>query len=86
MTSTDPFQFQEFEEDSLLATDGDVTISIEDNVKAGKQKSADDFTAADEGDNPLSSDDKTELLSGQKKSTPFDIEYYQNFDIETHHV
>nr|CAC87123.1 AK000823-like protein [Tetraodon nigroviridis] len=88
MTSTDPFQFQEFEEDSLLATDGDVTISIEDNVKAGKQKSADDFTAADEGDNPLSSDDKTELLSGQKKSTPFwTFEYYQNFfDIETHHV
>nr|CAD20262.1 D05CJC protein [Tetraodon nigroviridis]CAD21746.1 D05CJC protein [Tetraodon nigroviridis] len=88
MTSTDPFQFQEFEEDSLLATNRDVTISIEDNVKAGKQKSADDFTAADEGDNPLSSDDKTELLSGQKKSTPFwTFEYYQNFfDIETHHV
>ncbi|TNM98457.1 hypothetical protein fugu_014703 [Takifugu bimaculatus] len=85
MASTDPFQFREFEDENLLESDRDVTISIED-VKAEKPKSSADFTPAD--DDPLSSDDKTELLSGQKKSTPFwTFEYYQNFfDIETHHV
>lgn len=87
MASTDRFQFRDFEDDSV-DSDRDVTIGIEEDVKAEKQKFADDFPPADNDDNPLSSDDKTELLSGQKKVTPFwTFEYYQNFfDIETHHV
>lgn len=49
------------EEDSLFDSGRDVTINIEENVKAEKQKSADDFTPADDDDNPLSGDDKTEV-------------------------
>lgn len=49
---------KEFEDENLLESDRDVTISIED-VKAEKPKSSADFTAAD--DDPLSSDDKTEV-------------------------
>uniref|UniRef100_A0A3Q3K5W3 Protein YIPF n=1 Tax=Monopterus albus TaxID=43700 RepID=A0A3Q3K5W3_MONAL len=81
----DPFEFQEFEEaDSLLKANRDATtISIEDeDIKTEKQRKAD----GDE--DPLGTDDKTELLSGQKESPPFwTFEYYQRFfDIETHHV
>ncbi|KAK2822663.1 hypothetical protein Q5P01_022728 [Channa striata] len=89
MASTkDPFQFQEFEEaDNLLEANRDaVTISIEDgDVKPEKQRKAASFSPDDD---PLGSDDKTELLSGQKKSAPFwTFEYYQRFfDIETYHV
>ncbi|XP_028987745.1 protein YIPF1 [Betta splendens] len=84
MASTkDPFEFQEFEEaGSLLEADRDaVTISIEDE----KPRQAPGVSPDEEH---LDSDDKTELLSGQKKSTPFwTFEYYQRFfDIETHHV
>lgn len=50
----------DFEDDSL-DSDRDVTIGIEEDVKAEKQKFADDFTPADNDDNPLSSDDKTEV-------------------------
>lgn len=50
----------DFEEDgNLFESDNDVTISIEDDVKAEKQKSAADFTPAD--DDHLSGDDKTEV-------------------------
>ncbi|XP_059200967.1 protein YIPF1 [Centropristis striata] len=90
MASTnDPFQFQEFEEaGQLLEANRDATtISIEDdNIKPEKQRKAAGFSPEDE--DPLASDDREELLSGQKKTAPFwTFEYYQKFfDIETHHV
>lgn len=92
MASTnDPFQFKEFEEaGSLLEANKDATtISIEDeDVKPERQSRADGFTPDGDYEDPLASDDKTELLSGQKTSVPFwTFEYYQRFfDIETHHV
>uniref|UniRef100_UPI0037E951A9 protein YIPF1 n=1 Tax=Semicossyphus pulcher TaxID=241346 RepID=UPI0037E951A9 len=93
MASTnDPFQFQEFEEaGNLLEANRDaITISIEDeDVKPDKQqKRAAGFSPGGNDEDPLASDDKSELLSGQKKSVPFwTFEYYQQFfDIETHHV
>ncbi|XP_070775301.1 protein YIPF1 [Enoplosus armatus] len=91
MASTkDPFQFQEFEEaGNLLEANRDaITINIDDeDVKPEKQRKAAGFTP-DGDEDPLASDDTTELLSGQKKSAPFwTFEYYQRFfDIETHHV
>lgn len=69
----------EFEEDgSLFERDRDVTISIEEDVKQKKQKSASDFTAAaaaDDDDNPLSTDDKTEVwtMYGCLQSSEFQI-------------
>ncbi|XP_040028005.1 protein YIPF1 [Gasterosteus aculeatus] len=92
MASTnDPFQFHEFEEaGNLLEANRDATtISIEDDeIKPEKQRQAAAFSPAGEDEDPLASDDKTELLSGQKKSVPFwTFEYYQRFfDVETHHV
>ncbi|XP_076004402.1 protein YIPF1 [Genypterus blacodes] len=91
MASTnDPFEFREFEEaGDLLEADRDaVTISIEDeDAKPQKQREAAGL-ALDGDEDPLASDDRAELLSGQKKSVPFwTFEYYQQFfDIETHHV
>lgn len=43
----------------MLESDRDVTISIEEDIKAEKPKSSADFTPA--GDDPLSGDDKTEV-------------------------
>ncbi|XP_023272330.1 protein YIPF1-like, partial [Seriola lalandi dorsalis] len=94
MASTnDPFQFQEFEEaGSLLEANRDATtISIEDEaIQAENQRKSGGLTAGggDDDEDPLAYDDKSELLSGQKKSVPFwTFEYYQQFfDIETHHV
>lgn len=50
---------KEFEDENLLESDRDVTISIEEDVKVEKPTSSADFTPAD--DDPLSSDDKTEV-------------------------
>nr|XP_046263575.1 protein YIPF1 [Scatophagus argus]XP_046263576.1 protein YIPF1 [Scatophagus argus]XP_046263577.1 protein YIPF1 [Scatophagus argus]XP_046263578.1 protein YIPF1 [Scatophagus argus] len=92
MASTnDPFQFQDFEEaGNLLNSNRDATtINMEDeDVKPDKQRNAAVFTPDEHDDDSLASDDKTELLSGEKKSVPFwTFEYYQRFfDIETHHV
>ncbi|XP_036940632.1 protein YIPF1 [Acanthopagrus latus] len=91
MAANDPFQFQEFEEaSSLLEADRDATtITIDDDdTKAEKQRMAAGFIPDGDDEDRLASDDKTELLSGQKKSAPFwTFEYYQQFfDIETHHV
>ncbi|XP_026168902.1 protein YIPF1 [Mastacembelus armatus] len=91
MASTnDPFQFQEFEETgNLLDANRDATsVYIPDEgTKPEKQRKAADFTH-DVDEDPHGTDDKTELLFGQKKSAPFwTFEYYQRFfDIETHHV
>ncbi|XP_037537777.1 protein YIPF1 [Nematolebias whitei] len=89
-SKNDPFQFQEFEEaESLLDTNRDaVTISIEDDLKSKNQRPAVGFSPDFTDEDPLGTDDKAELLGGQKKSAPFwTFEYYQTFfDIETHHV
>lgn len=90
MASTqDPFEFREFEEaESLLESDRDaVTISMnEEDLKPQKQKAAGGFGGDDE--DPLSGDDREELLSGKTKNAPFwTFEYYQKFfDVETHNV
>ncbi|XP_040910842.1 protein YIPF1 [Toxotes jaculatrix] len=92
MASTnDPFQFQEFEEagNLLEANRGATTISIEEeDIKPEKQRKAAGLFSGGDDEDPLANDDKTELLSGQKKSVPFwTFEYYQRFfDVETHHV
>ncbi|XP_057714284.1 protein YIPF1 [Corythoichthys intestinalis] len=87
-SSNDPFQFQEFEENNLLATDKDsTTISIEDDFI--NQKSSSGFVSSLDNEDPMVEDDKAELLSGQKKkSIPFwTFEYYQQFfDVDTRHV
>uniref|UniRef100_A0A1A7WS60 Protein YIPF n=1 Tax=Iconisemion striatum TaxID=60296 RepID=A0A1A7WS60_9TELE len=90
-SNNDPFEFRDFEEAAnLLDANRDaVTISIGDeDLKAERQKPAGGFSPDVADDDPLGSDDKTELLAGQKKSAPFwTFEYYQAFfDVETHHV
>ncbi|XP_042354436.1 protein YIPF1 [Plectropomus leopardus] len=87
----DPFQFKEFEEaGNLLEANRDaITISIEDDdIQPERKGKAAGFSPDVNDEDPLASDDKAELLSGQKKSVPFwTFEYYQRFfDIETHHV
>ncbi|XP_017266358.1 protein YIPF1 [Kryptolebias marmoratus] len=90
-SNNDPFQFQEFEEaENLLETNRDaVTVSIEEeDQKSKSQRSAGGFSPDFTDEDPLRTDDKAELLGGQKKSAPFwTFEYYQTFfDVETHHV
>lgn len=86
-SANDPFQFREFEEaGNLLEANRDaVTISMGDEDEKQRKTG---FTADGDDEDPLASDDKTELLSGQQKNVPFwTFEYYQRFfDIETHHV
>ncbi|XP_061834810.1 protein YIPF1 [Nerophis lumbriciformis] len=87
MAANDPFQFQEFEESNLLAADKDSTsISIEDDFINSDTSRKTPSLAPD--DDPLASDDKSELLSGQKKSVPFwTFDYYQMlFNVDTRHV
>lgn len=92
MASTnDPFEFQEFEEaGNLLGANRDATtISVEDtDVRPQQQSSATGFSPEADAEDSLATDDKAELLSGQKKSPPFwSFEYYQRFfNVETHHV
>ncbi|KAM9719750.1 protein YIPF1 [Menidia menidia] len=86
----DPFQFREFDEaGTLLEANKDaVTISIEDeDLMSKRQRSAGLTPDVDEEDS-LNTDDKSSLLSGQRKNVPFwTFEYYQQyFDIETYHV
>ncbi|KAF7652479.1 hypothetical protein LDENG_00096170 [Lucifuga dentata] len=91
MASTnDPFEFREFEEaETLLEVNRDaVTVSIEDEDRKPQKQRQPAGLAADGDEDPLATDDRAELLSGQKKNVPFwTFEYYQRFfDIETHHV
>uniref|UniRef100_A0A8C6PGJ0 Protein YIPF n=1 Tax=Nothobranchius furzeri TaxID=105023 RepID=A0A8C6PGJ0_NOTFU len=88
-----PYIQLDFEEAANLmdANRDVVTISIGDeDLKAKRQGPAGGFPPDVADDDPLGSDDKTEvrLLAGQKKSAPFwTFEYYQAFfDVETHHV
>ncbi|XP_033838859.1 protein YIPF1 [Periophthalmus magnuspinnatus] len=88
----DPFEFQDFDDSgNLLGPSRDaVTISIEDEdeVKFNSQKKTADPSVGAYEEDPVSSDDQTKLLSGQKKNAAFwTFEYYQQFfDIDTYHV
>ncbi|XP_016341732.1 protein YIPF1-like [Sinocyclocheilus anshuiensis] len=86
MANTDfHLQFQEFEDEQGFTENnqGATTVTIDDPIKSRKQRKA-TGTAFEEEDN----DDKTELLSGQRKSAPFwTFEYYQTlFDVDSHQV
>ncbi|XP_072220033.1 protein YIPF1 [Leuresthes tenuis] len=89
-SNNDPFQFREFEEaGNLLEADKDaVTISIEDEDLRPQKQRTTGFTPDADDEDSLNTDDKAELLSGQKKGAPFwTFDYYQKFfDVETHHV
>uniref|UniRef100_A0A8C2KVH9 Protein YIPF n=1 Tax=Cyprinus carpio TaxID=7962 RepID=A0A8C2KVH9_CYPCA len=86
MANTDfHLQFQDFEDGQGFTENNQdaTTVTIDDPIKSRKQRKA-TGNAFEEED----SDDKTELLSGQKKSAPFwTFEYYQMlFDVDSHQV
>ncbi|XP_073705762.1 protein YIPF1 [Garra rufa] len=86
MANTDfRLQFQEFEDDPGFTENnqGATTVTIDDPIKSRKQRKATGISFEEE-DN----DDKTELLSSEKKSPPFwTFEYYQTlFDVDSHQV
>ncbi|XP_051555824.1 protein YIPF1-like [Myxocyprinus asiaticus] len=90
MANTDfQLQFQEFEDDQnfIESNRGATTVTIDDAIKSRKQRRA-AGTIFEEEAIPLDNDDKTELLSGQRKSAPFwTFEFYQTlFDVDTHQV
>ncbi|CAG5896474.1 unnamed protein product [Menidia menidia] len=86
----DPFQFREFDEAGILleANKDAVTISIEDEDLMSKRQRNAGLTPDVDEEESLNTDDKSSLLSGQRKNVPFwTFEYYQQyFDIETYHV
>lgn len=92
MATTSDFhlQFQEFEDaENLLGGNKDATtVSIDDAGHKPQQQRRLAGMSHERDEDSLENDDKTELLSGQKKSAPFwTFEYYQTFfDIETHQV
>ncbi|XP_059945808.1 protein YIPF1 isoform X1 [Mesoplodon densirostris] len=93
MAAVDDLQFEEFGDaaTSLAANPDATTISIEDPGETPKhQPGAPGGSGREEDDELLGNDDsdKTELLAGQKKSSPFwTFEYYQTFfDVDTYQV
>lgn len=92
MAAVDDLQFEEFGDVaiSLAANPDATTISIEDPSETPKhQRGPPRASGREEDDELLGNDsDKTELLAGQKKSSPFwTFEYYQTFfDVDTYQV
>ncbi|XP_042104216.1 protein YIPF1 isoform X1 [Ovis aries] len=93
MATVDDLQFEEFGDTttSLAANPDATTISIEDPGETPKHKPGPPRGLGREEDDELlgnDDSDKTELLAGQKKSSPFwTFEYYQTFfDVDTHQV
>ncbi|XP_011368758.1 protein YIPF1 isoform X2 [Pteropus medius] len=93
MAAVDDLQFEEFGDvvTSLAANPDATTISIEDPGEIPKhQPGSSRGSGREEDDELLGNDDsdKTELLAGQKKSSPFwTFEYYQTFfDVDTYQV
>ncbi|XP_019521919.1 PREDICTED: protein YIPF1 isoform X1 [Hipposideros armiger] len=93
MAAVDDLQFEEFSDvaTSLAANPDATTISIEDPGETPKhQPGPPRGSGREEDDELLGNDDsdKTELLAGQKKSSPFwTFEYYQTFfDVDTYQV
>ncbi|XP_065132441.1 protein YIPF1 [Paramisgurnus dabryanus] len=81
------FQFQEFEDDEQFIKDA-TTVTIDEPIKSRKQRRSAETGFQEDINDPLNNDDKTELLSGQRKSAPFwTFEYYQMlFDVDSHQV
>lgn len=93
MAAADDLQFEEFGDGATLpATNPDATtIDIEDPGEISKRQSRPRGSPGREEDEELlgnNDSDETELLAGQKKSSPFwTFEYYQTFfDVDTHQV
>ncbi|XP_030726061.1 protein YIPF1 [Globicephala melas] len=93
MAAVDDLQFEEFGDTAtyLAANPDATTISIEDPGETPKhQPGPPGGSGREEDDELLGNDDsdKTELLAGQKKSSPFwTFEYYQTFfDVDTYQV
>ncbi|XP_023405338.2 protein YIPF1 isoform X3 [Loxodonta africana] len=93
MAAVDDLQFEEFGDaaNSLAANPDDTTISIEGPGETPKrQPGPPRGSGREEDDELLGNDDsdKTELLAGQKKSSPFwTFEYYQTFfDVDTYQI
>uniref|UniRef100_A0A9L0I7N8 Protein YIPF n=1 Tax=Equus asinus TaxID=9793 RepID=A0A9L0I7N8_EQUAS len=93
MAAVDDLRFEEFGDAaaSLAANPDTTTISIEDPGDTPKhQPGPPGGSGREEDDELLGNDDsdKTELLAGQKKSSPFwTFEYYQTFfDVDTYQV
>uniref|UniRef100_A0A8C6FJ15 Protein YIPF n=1 Tax=Moschus moschiferus TaxID=68415 RepID=A0A8C6FJ15_MOSMO len=93
MAAVDDLRFEEFGDTttSLEANPDATTISIEDPGETPKHKPGPPKGLGREEDDELlgnDDSDKTELLAGQKKSSPFwTFEYYQTFfDVDTYQV
>ncbi|XP_036877754.1 protein YIPF1 isoform X1 [Manis javanica] len=93
MATVDDLQFEEFGDTatSVAANPDATTISIEDAHETPKlHPGPPGGSRREEDDELLGNDDsdKTELLAGQKKSSPFwTFEYYQTFfDVDTYQV
>ncbi|XP_011829276.1 PREDICTED: protein YIPF1 [Mandrillus leucophaeus] len=93
MAAVDDLQFEEFgiAATSLAANPDATTVNIEDPGETPKhQPGPPRGSGREEDDELLGNDDsdKTELLAGQKKSSPFwTFEYYQTFfDVDTYQV
>ncbi|XP_051553049.1 protein YIPF1-like isoform X2 [Myxocyprinus asiaticus] len=90
MANTDfQLQFQEFEDDQnfMESNQGATTVTTDDPLKSRKQRRAGTVFEEEKIDH-LDNDDKTELLSGQRKSASFwTFEYYQTlFDVDSGQV
>ncbi|XP_036202994.1 protein YIPF1 isoform X2 [Myotis myotis] len=92
MAAVDDLQFEEFGDvaTSLAANPDATTINIEGPGETPKRLGPPRGSGREEDDELLGNDDsdKTELLAGQKKSSPFwTFEYYQTFfDVDTYQV
>uniref|UniRef100_A0A8B7UDV9 Protein YIPF1-like n=1 Tax=Castor canadensis TaxID=51338 RepID=A0A8B7UDV9_CASCN len=93
MAAVDDLQFEEFGDTAtpLTANSDTTTINIEDPGEIPKHQSGPPRGSGREEDDELLGNDysdKTELLAGQKKSSPFwTFEYYQTFfDVDTYQV
>lgn len=93
MAAVDDLQFEEFGDGAtLLAANPDATtINIEDpSVSFGHQPRPPGSVGREEDEELLGNNDsdETELLAGQKRSSPFwTFEYYQTFfDVDTYQV
>lgn len=93
MAAVDDLQFEEFSDGAtLLAANPDATtINIEDPSVSFKHQPRPPGSLGREEDEELlgtNDSDETELLAGQKKSSPFwTFEYYQTFfDVDTYQV
>ncbi|XP_076831833.1 protein YIPF1 [Brachyhypopomus gauderio] len=92
MDNTDfHLQFQEFEDESEIMDKSpqETAINIDRPItKPQKPRRTAGGTSLEEENDPLESDDKTKLLSGQRERSPFwTFEYYQAFfDVDTRQV